>query len=62
MVTQINDKYIGGKRRVSAYMGLSTDEKPVGQINGSLFYEMDTGDVYLYSEDSLGTGEWLKQE
>lgn len=41
--------------------GLSTDEKPTtlngGDIlNGSVFIEIDTGNVYLYNEDDT---EWL---
>lgn len=41
--------------------GLSTDEKPTtlnnGDVeNGSVFIEIDTGDVYLYNEDDT---EWL---
>lgn len=56
MVTQINDKYIGGKRRVSDYRGLSTDTKPTGQINGSTFYETDTGNLYVYDEEH---DEWV---
>mgnify|MGYP001035690635 FL=1 len=41
------------------YRGKSTDEKPVGRIpNGSSFYEMDTGDVYMFDGDS---GSWVKQ-
>lgn len=41
------------------YSGLSTDStKPTSDVaNGSLFLEMDTGDVYAYDEE----GEtWLK--
>lgn len=43
--------------------GRSTDEKPVGEyggypiINASTFFEMDTGDLYWFDED---TGEWIK--
>ena len=45
---------------LSEFRGLSTDEKPVeykdSQVdNGSVFIEIDTGDVYLYS---LSSKEW----
>ena len=39
------------------FRGLSTDTKPIAH-NGSTFYEMDTGDLYFYSEE---TEEWLKK-
>ena len=44
--------------------GLSTDEKPIekyGEIrigNGSSFYEMDTGEAYMYDEENK---DWLVQ-
>lgn len=36
------------------YSGLSTDTKPTGGdiVTGSLFHEVDTGDVYAYDESS----------
>ena len=38
--------------------GLSTDTKPTGTIiTGSLFMEADTGDVYVFDEES---GDWTK--
>ena len=37
---------------------LSTDTKPgEGYMNGSVLIEVDTGDVYLYNED---TSDWVK--
>lgn len=45
------------------YTGLSTDEKPLNGgggypvINGSSFFEMDTGELYWFDEDS---GTWIK--
>ena len=40
------------------YCGLSTDEKPTGLlVTGSTFLEVDTGDLYIYSEEG---SEWLK--
>lgn len=38
--------------------GLSTDEKPLNVPNGSTFYEMDTGNVFMFNEDAK---QWLKQ-
>ena len=38
------------------YRGLSTDEKPASQPNGSDFLEIDTGKVWYFDEDS---GDWL---
>lgn len=41
------------------YSGLSTDTKPTdGVYQGSIFVEVDTGDVYLFNADG---GEWVKQ-
>ena len=37
--------------------GLSTDTKPTGYATGSLFLEVDTGDVYAYDEAGA---EWNK--
>jgi hypothetical protein len=37
--------------------GLSTDDKPLGVATGSLFLEVDTGDVYSYDETGA---EWDK--
>ena len=44
------------------YAGLSTDDKPViaGQLTGSLFLEVDTGDVYAYDEEGDTGSEWVK--
>lgn len=32
--------------------GLSTDPKPTDWDNGSIYYEMDTGKVYMYDEEN----------
>ena len=41
------------------YAGTHDDTKPVydGLATGSLFIEVDTGDVYFYNEDS---SSWVK--
>lgn len=59
-LTKIGDDY---NSQVLEITGLSTDEKPVGSIdgvaitNGSVFKEIDTGYEYLYNAES---GEWVK--
>lgn len=40
------------------YIGKSTDEKPKAARNGQGFYEMDSGEIYMFDGE---TGEWLKQ-
>lgn len=41
------------------YRGLSSDEKPTkGVGNGSVFYEMDTQEVYMFDQ---ATSTWIKQ-
>lgn len=50
------------------YRGLSTDEKPLVHLtaagteekipNGSIFYEMDTGDLYMWDAEN---STWLLQ-
>jgi hypothetical protein len=49
----------GDIRKRRKFYGKSTDTKPTeGVRNVDTFYEMDTGDLYLFDEDS---GSWLKQ-
>ena len=52
---------INGKQYVE-YAGLSTDTKPVdtGLATGSLFLEINTGDVYAFDEEGNTGSEWLK--
>lgn len=41
------------------YNGLSTDVKPLdGVYQGSIFLEIDTGNIYIYDSAS---GSWIKQ-
>ena len=43
---------------ITEYRGLSTDTKPTDCVyNGDVFFEMDTGDVFMY--DAAGK-TWLK--
>lgn len=59
-LTRIGNEY---NSQVLEITGLSTDEKPVGSIdglvitNGSVFKEIDTGTEYLYNIES---SEWIK--
>ena len=54
----IERRFEGEKRVILEIRGLSTDDKPVETCkniyidNGSVFIEIDTGDVYLYDMDS----------
>ena len=46
----IENTYTNGMKYVEA-AGLSTDSKPTaGIVTGSLFLEVDTGDVYAFAE------------
>ena len=48
------------KRYIEA-AGISTDAKPItGVVTGSLFLEVDTGDVYSRNEDGTSGDEWMK--
>lgn len=54
MITVIPGNYI------NEYYGLNTDDKPDDEHvpNASLFYEMDTGDVYVYDKENE---TWINQ-
>ena len=42
------------------YAGLSTDEKPIDiTMNGALFYEIDTGKVFMFD---LKSKSWNEQK
>ena len=43
------------------FSGKSTDTKPVADYiaTGSLFSEIDTGDVYAYDEEGAAGSEWI---
>ena len=60
MVRKIVDQLYEGNRHYNEAAGLSTDTKPtVNRVTGSLFLEVDTGDVYGFDEVTNG-GEWDK--
>lgn len=52
MITEKNVTFINETRKVSEFVGLSTDEKPTGELNGSSFFEIDEGVTYFYDEES----------
>jgi len=43
---------------IKRYIGASTDVKPTGDQPGTIFYETDTGDEYIYD----GSAWHLKQD
>lgn len=59
-LTKIGDEY---NQQTLEITGLSTDEKPIGTIdgititNGSVFKEIDTSAEYLYNAE---TNTWVK--
>ena len=44
----------GSEKKLVEYNGKSTQEKPVSDLfaMGSTFFEVDTGDIYFWDEDS----------
>lgn len=45
--------------QVNEYFGKSSDTKPSSGVpNASIFYEIDTGDLYMFDEDSQ---TWIEQ-
>ena len=38
--------------RASAFVGLSSDDKPLNQQNGASYQEVDTGKVYRFDEEN----------
>ena len=38
--------------RASAFIGLSTDNKPLDQKNGASYEEIDTGKIYRFDEEN----------
>ena len=51
--------------RASYLIGLSTDIKPLDQLNGASFEEIDTGDIYRFDEENKiwykGVLTWLSK-
>ena len=54
MVRILVDKIYQDNKHYIEGAGLSTDSKPADNvITGSLFLEVDTGDVYAFDEDAV---------
>lgn len=46
--------------RINVYFGLSTDTKPDTHVpNGSVYYEMDSGNVFFYDQDNA---QWRQKQ
>ena len=59
MVSIVERKWIGHDISYIEAFGLSKDNKPSeGIITGSVFVEVDTGNVYLYDNES---DTWIQQ-
>ena len=58
MITELERTSFGGGKILSKFVGLSTDKKPTflepfgTHMNGSTFFEMDTGDTYWFDEEN----------
>ena len=52
-ITKQSDVVIGSYKFYREYAGLGDDDKPTDSdiATGSLFLEVDTGDVYAYDEE-----------
>lgn len=59
MITEAKRFYVSEQAYITQYFGLSTDIKPTGELNGSMFTEIDTGLVYMYDQDNT---RWIMQE
>lgn len=58
-MTTLVERIIKGNDRYVEISGDSTDTKPTANIvDGSIFVESNTGDVYFFNEES---GDWVKQ-
>jgi len=52
---------ITGELNYYEYAGVSTDTKPTEMVaTGSLFLEVDTGDVFLFNEAGSAGNKWVK--
>ena len=56
--TRLVDLLANDGKQVIEAAGLSTDSKPTTFATGSLFLEVDTGDIYAFAEGNPGT--WNK--
>ena len=51
MVQELKRVGLSSDKHYCEFAGLSTDDKPTGWATGSLFLEVDTGNVYAYDEE-----------
>ena len=59
MVRILTDRLFAGDKHFIEAFGLSTDDKPTtGIITGSAFVEQDTGNVYMFDEESATWGKF----
>jgi len=60
LVDGVRNKLISNPTIIETYRGKSTDIKPsfTAEHNGSVYYEMDTQDVFMFDGDTL---TWLLQ-
>ena len=63
MIRPIKDQlFTPDNKRYLELVGTSQDTKPTGDvITGSIFVEIDTGNVYFYNEDATAGSEWVEQ-
>lgn len=60
MIRIIEERIFEGAKKYIEAAGTSLDSKPTANIvTGSLFLEADTGDAYIFYEDST-TPAWTK--
>lgn len=55
MITILSKQVSADGSSICDYIGLSTDTKPTGKLNGSHFFEMDTRKESYYNEE----GDWI---
>lgn len=48
-------------RDYNEFAGLSTDTKPSNVGTGSIFVEVDTGNVFFYNAAGSSDSKWVKQ-
>ena len=59
MIRVLSERIVENGKKLVKLAGLSTDSKPTtGIATGSLFLEVDTGDVYAFAEGD--SGSWGK--
>ena len=57
-VVEVHDNNIPHYTVMQEITGISTDVKPTNVATGSVFFEVDTGDIYMFNAEAT---EWVKQ-